>query len=128
MTTAARYLLACLAATLPATLAVAQYVPPEPGGGTLERLGQAEITKVVVANKPAIVKCVNEQKKMNPGLSGKIVMRWTVQTNGKTKGVAVMTDEYKKTHMATCLSGLVKQWTFPKHRKQGEPVDFPFTF
>ena len=31
--------------------------------------------------------------------------------------------------MATCLTGLVKSWNFPKHKYQpGEPVDFPFTF
>jgi hypothetical protein len=125
-----RRLLACVAGTLSATLAAAQYVPPSPRGeGEIpERLAQSDIMKVVVAAKPAIVKCVNEQKKRNPALSGKLVMRWTVQTSGKTTGVAVMSDEHKKTYMAQCISGLVKQWTFPKHRKQGEPIDFPFTF
>ena len=31
---------------------------------SLERLPQSEIMKVVLANKPAIVKCVNEQKRV----------------------------------------------------------------
>jgi predicted Zn finger-like uncharacterized protein len=107
------------------------YIPPEPGSAssnTLERLGQSDIMSVVVANKPAIVKCVNEQKKQQPGLTGKLVMRWTIQTNGRTSGVAVRSEEFKKTYMANCISGLIKGWTFPKHKKQGEPIDFPFTF
>ncbi len=107
------------------------YIPPEPGtasSNTLERLGQSDIMSVVVANKPAIVKCVNEQKKQQPGLTGKLVMRWTIQTNGRTSGVAVRSEEFKKTYMANCISGLIKGWTFPKHKKQGEPIDFPFTF
>jgi hypothetical protein len=83
---------------------------------------------VVVANKPAIVKCVNEQKKQQPGLTGKLVMRWTIQTSGRTSGVAVKSEEFKKTYMANCISGLIKNWSFPKHKKQGEPIDFPFTF
>jgi hypothetical protein len=30
--------------------------------------------------------------------------------------------------MASCISGLIKGWTFPRHKKQGDPIDFPFTF
>ncbi|NMO15734.1 adventurous gliding motility protein GltJ [Pyxidicoccus fallax] len=104
------------------------YVPPEPGGATPERLQQSDIMAVVLANKPAIVKCVNEQKKKDPALSGKLVMRWTIQTSGKTTAVSCRTDEFRTTYMATCISGLIKSWSFPKHKKQGEPIDFPFTF
>ena len=101
---------------------------PAVASATQDRLAQSDIMKVVTDNKPAIVKCVNEQKKKDPGLSGKLVMRWTVQTNGKTKGVSVQSPEYAKTYMATCISGLIKGWTFPQHKKQGDPIDFPFTF
>ncbi|WNG35830.1 adventurous gliding motility protein GltJ [Archangium violaceum] len=106
------------------------YIPPEPGGGgaALDKLGQSDIMQVVLANKPAIIKCVNEQKKKDPGLSGKLVMRWTIQTNGKTKNVSCQTSEFRSTYMASCISGLIKGWNFPKHRVQGEPIDFPFTF
>ncbi len=107
------------------------YIPPEPGGGggaSQERLGQSDIMQVVLANKPAIIKCVGEQKKKDPGLSGKLVMRWTIQTNGKTKNVSCQTSEFRSTYMATCISGLIKGWSFPKHKVQGQPIDFPFTF
>ena len=104
--------------------------PPEPAGSTNmpEKLSQSDIMKVVAANKPAITNCVNEQKKKSPGISGKLVMRWTIQPSGRTTGVTVKSDEFKKTYMASCISGLIKGWTFPKHRKQGDPIDFPFTF
>jgi hypothetical protein len=106
------------------------YIPPEPGSGsnTLDRLGQSDIMAVVVANKSAIVRCVNEQKKKEPGLTGRLVMRWTIQTSGRTSGVSVRTEEFKKTYMANCISGLIKGWKFPRHKKQGAPIDFPFTF
>ena len=104
------------------------YIPPEPGGGTPDRLQQSDIMQVVLNNKPAIVKCVNEQKQKDPSLSGKLVMRWTVQTSGKTTNVSCRTDEFRSSYMATCITGLIKSWSFPKHQKQGEPIDFPFTF
>lgn len=93
-----------------------------------ERLSQSDIMQVVVANKPAIVKCVNEQKKKDPTLSGRLMMRWTIQTSGKTTSVQVTSDEFKKTYLASCMTGLVKGWSFPKHKKPGAAVDFPFTF
>ena len=106
------------------------YIPPEPGrgGNVQDKLGQSDIMQVVLANKPAIVKCVSEQKKKDPGLSGKLVMRWTIDTSGKTKNVSCQTSEFRSTYMATCISGLIKGWSFPKHKVQGEPIDFPFTF
>ncbi|AGC46624.1 adventurous gliding motility protein AgmX [Myxococcus stipitatus DSM 14675] len=105
------------------------YIPPEPGGGGVpDTLQRSDIMEVVLNNKPAIVKCVNEQKKKDPMLSGKLVMRWSIQTSGKTSNVTCKTDEFKSTYMASCISGLIKGWAFPKHKKQGEPIDFPFTF
>lgn len=105
------------------------YIPPAPGGGaTLERLGQSDIMAVVVSKKAAIVNCVSEQRKRDPGLSGKLVIRWTIQTSGRTTGISVQSDEFKSTYMASCITGLIKGWTFPRHRVQGDPINFPFTF
>ncbi|AKQ65111.1 Ferric siderophore transport system, periplasmic binding protein TonB [Myxococcus hansupus] len=104
------------------------YVPPEPGGGMPDRLQQSDIMAVVLANKPAIIKCVNEQKKKDPSLSGKLVMRWTIETSGKTAAVSCRTDEFRSTYMASCITGLIKSWSFPRHKRKGEPIDFPFTF
>jgi len=108
------------------------YVPPAPGSSSTEvpdRLPKGDIMSVVLANKPAIVRCVNEQKARDPNLHGTLVMHWVIQTSGKTTQVNAVTDQFKSSYMATCLGGLVKSWNFPKHKYQpGEPVDFPFTF
>jgi hypothetical protein len=105
------------------------YIPPAPGSADIpERLGSSDIMSVVLANKPSIMKCVSEQKAKDPGLSGKLVMRWTIKTNGRTGGVSVVSSELKSTYLASCISGLVRSWKFPTHRVQGDPVDFPFTF
>ena len=108
------------------------YVPPAPGSSNSEvpeRLPKGDIMSVVLANKPSIVRCVNEQKTRDPNLHGTLVMHWVIQTSGKTGSVNAVTDQFKSSYMATCLTGLVKSWNFPKHKYQpGEPVDFPFTF
>ncbi len=106
------------------------YIPPAPGSGgdIKDELGTSDIMEVVSANKPALAKCVEEQRKKDPGASGKLVMRWTVLTNGRTANIGVSTDEFKGTYIASCIGGLVKTWQFPKSKKQGEPVQFPFKF
>ncbi len=107
------------------------YIPPAPGqGGNIpETLGQADVMEVVKANIGAIKKCVDEQKQKEPGSSGKLVMKWTIQTSGKATKVEVQSEEFKTSYIAGCVGGLIKQWQFPKHKTQmAEPVVFPFKF
>lgn len=105
------------------------YIPPPPGAVDIpERLTQSDIMTVVVGNKAAIKRCVDEQKKQNPGLTGRLVMSWVIRPSGTTTNIKVKTAEYKSTYMANCIAGLIKNWSFPKHKVQGEPIDFPFTF
>lgn len=108
------------------------WIPPDPGSEAPsgpEALSQGDIMGVVVQNRSSIAACVSEQKKKDPNLgSGRMVVRWTILPSGKTSGVQVKTDEFKSTYMASCITSLVKTMTFPKHRVQGPPIDFPFTF
>jgi hypothetical protein len=102
------------------------YIPPAPG--SRQSLGQSDIFEVVAANKPALVACVAEQKRKDPATSGKLMMRWQIQTNGRTSNVTVMSDEFKGTYIADCITKLIKGMRFPQHKEQGDPTTFPFKF
>lgn len=106
------------------------YIPDAPGSGgdVKDALGTSDILEVVSANKPALAKCAEEQRKRDPSTSGKLVMRWTIQTTGKVSRVDVVSEEFKGTYMAGCVGGLIKAMVFPRHKTQGEPVTFPFKF
>jgi predicted Zn finger-like uncharacterized protein len=107
------------------------YIPPAPGGAVVEikeSLGQSDIMEVVLANKGALTKCVEEQRKKDPGNSGKLLMKWTIQTSGKTSNVGVVSDEFKGAPIAGCVGSLIKGMTFPRHKVQGDPITFPFKF
>ena len=105
------------------------YVPPAPGSGEIQdSLGTADIMRVVVDNKPTIKQCVDEQRKRDASLSGKIVMSWTILASGKTASVSCASEEFKSSYMAQCLTGLIRGWQFPRHKVQGDPINFPFTF
>ncbi len=107
------------------------YIPPAPGAASAdvkESLGQSDIMEVVLANKAALGKCVEQQRAKDPGTSGKLLMKWTIQTSGKTSNVSVVSEEFKGTVIAGCVGNLIKTMTFPKHKKQGEAITFPFKF
>jgi predicted Zn finger-like uncharacterized protein len=106
------------------------YVPPAPGVSDVpEKVGDGDIMSVVLANKSSMVRCVDEQKSRDANLHGTLVMHWVIQTSGKTTNVAPVTESYKSSYFATCMTGLVKTWQFPKHRfSPGQAVDFPFKF
>lgn len=104
------------------------YIPPPVASDVQESLSESDIMGVVVAHKSDIVRCVNEMKAKEPGISGRLVMRWTIRPAGSTTGISAQTAEFKNSHMAKCIGGLVKTWKFPRHRVQGDPINFPFVF
>ncbi|MDQ3265909.1 MAG: AgmX/PglI C-terminal domain-containing protein, partial [Myxococcota bacterium] len=104
------------------------YIPPPVASDVQESLSESDIMGVVVAHKSDIVRCVNEMKAKEPGTSGRLVMRWTIRPTGSTTGISAQTAEFKNSHMARCIGGLVKTWKFPRHRVQGDPINFPFVF
>jgi Ca-activated chloride channel homolog len=107
------------------------YIPPAPGGAYSEvkdSLGQSDIMEVVLANKVALGKCVELHRKLDPTTSGKLLMKWTILTSGRTANISVASPEFRDTPIARCLAGLIRDWQFPRHKTQGAPTTFPFKF
>ena len=105
------------------------YIPPPPGQANIpDSLTQSDIVGAVLEHKSALASCTQEHKKKDPAAKGTIVMQFQIQTSGKASNVSVATDEMKGTPLGTCLGGVIKGMTFPKHKKQGEPTKFPFKF
>jgi hypothetical protein len=97
-------------------------------GSSPKQLKTADIMTVVTAHKPAIVECVKKQREQKPALSGKLVMRWSIQPDGSAKDVSCVSGAMCSTHFAGCLTGLIPGWTFPARAMQAEAVDFSFVF
>ncbi len=83
---------------------------------------------VILEHKPAIDECVQSQKARDPNASGRVVMKWIIRTDGETQDVECVSKESCKTVMAHCLTGIIKSWRFPRAKKQGDPIEFPFKF
>lgn len=101
------------------------YIPPAPGSrAAKETLGQGDIMEVVLAHKAAIKKCTEAS-----GGSGTVAMRWTIRSDGATTNVQTTTQEFQKTPLANCLTGVIRGFRFPAYSgAQMAPIDFPFKF
>ncbi len=75
----------------------------------------------------AIAQCYNDALKKNQALSGKLAFRVTVNPNGQTKSVEVLTDTLGDTAVTDCTTKLLQGKTWPE---SDAPVYFEnvFTF
>jgi predicted Zn finger-like uncharacterized protein len=101
------------------------YIPPAPNSrAAKETLGQGDIMEVVLAHKAAIKRCTEAS-----GGSGTVAMRWTIRSDGATTNVQTTTQEFQKTPLAHCLTGVIRGFRFPAYSgAQMAPIDFPFKF
>ncbi len=106
------------------------YIPPAPGAAleVKDSLRQSDIMEVVMSHRAELARCVNDQHLKEPGVNGKLVMKWVISANGVVIQVWVMSEEFKSTYVAHCIAKLIKTWKFPKARTSGDPVVFPFKF
>jgi hypothetical protein len=76
---------------------------------------------------PAVKACWERALKGTPGLAGKAVGRWTVDTAGNVTAFSWQSDELKSSLFAACAQKVIESWHFPS-RARPVSVSFPFVF
>jgi predicted Zn finger-like uncharacterized protein len=106
------------------------YIPPPPGQSELPQvLSQSDILETVVQHKGSFAKCVQEQKRRDPGSTGTLVMRWKIRPDGRTAEVVSKGGDYQDSPLAGCLKAQISRLHFGGYRgPQMAPIDFPFNF
>jgi predicted Zn finger-like uncharacterized protein len=103
--------------------------PAAPKGPAKDTLSQADVMEVVLASKPKIKQCTDDAKAAAPGTSGTIVMRWTIRSDGSATNIQTVTEDFRKTPLSACLTGMIKSFKFPAYTGPlMQPIDFPFKF
>lgn len=117
--------------SLPSPPVLLQRPPEAPArGGVVGGLSQSQLMEVVLAHKEDIAKCANEQRRQDPENSGKLMMHWEVSPSGVAGHIAVEGEEWRRSSMAHCMAGVIRQWKFPAGERGRVPtnVRFPFKF
>ncbi len=86
------------------------------------------LARYIQYRKKALEGCYDQQLKLDPTLKGKIVVSFTITTQGRVTGVSIDENTMGNDDVAACIKNLVRTWFFPVHPDQDAPVSFPFLF
>jgi len=78
--------------------------------GNGETRSPEKITKVLMLHNRAIQDCYKQALKRNPKLKGKVVIRFTVTTNGTVNNADILNSTINVDKMKQCILRRVKRW------------------
>jgi hypothetical protein len=89
---------------------------------------KAALARFIRARLSAINLCYEGQLKRNPNLRGKIVVRFTIGSNGRMSDVEIDENQMGNDEVGSCIVAKIRAWSTP-FKPAGEcPVSFPFVF
>ncbi len=97
---------------------------PDLSGG----LSREQILKVVMSHAAAIQFCYEKELQRFPHLSGKVLLGWKVDLDGRVESVKVDNTTLGNPSAESCMARQVKNWQFPRPNGVVAIVTFPFFF
>ena len=86
------------------------------------------LTRYVKARLKAIQNCYERELKRNPSLKGKVLVRFTIGTNGRTTEIEIEENTLGNPAVGSCIQSLIRTWSFPFRPDSEVPVSYPFVF
>lgn len=80
--------------------------------GGLGRLDGAAVTKVFRRRSSAFRACYESRLKVNPNLSGKVVIKFTIGSAGRITNISVSSNSTGDSTVGSCIIGKVRRWRF----------------
>ncbi len=95
------------------------------GQGSIDK---AAVLRVIQSHIGEIQYCYEKQLRVQSGLSGRVQLEWTINTDGRVSIVKNKQSTLKSAAAITCMMGKVKTWKFPKPTGGSVIISFPFVF
>lgn len=115
--------------SLPASSASPRPAPAMIGDdATTTGVDRAALIRFVTARKAGVLACYQKELQLNPTLRGKIVVRFSIATNGRATGIEIDENYLGSNMVAACVKNLISTWVFPFKPDADVPVALPFVF
>jgi len=101
--------------------------PAVAGGPLPVQLEMGEISKTIRGNLSAVKVCYLRQQRTG-SRSGKAIVTFDINTDGKVGGVTVNAPSFQGTNLPGCVGDQVKRIAFPRFQKGPQTVSYPFVF
>ncbi len=109
-------------------VAGAPVVIPKRGGSVQGLLPMEAVRKVVDAHISAITRCYEAGLIHTPGLTGKVVLEWTIGTSGEVKVIKTKVATLESNDVIGCITDSLRTWHFPAPKGGVVIVSYPFLF
>lgn len=96
---------------------------PASAQGKLEKV---EIQRVIRLHINEVKRCYETQLAKNPKLSGKVMVRFVIDTDGKVTDSSIAETTLHDSLAEGCIAGAVRTWLFPKPQGGRVIVAYPF--
>ena len=90
-------------------------------------LDRSKVDRVIKRKTPALKACYEQALKRNPGLKGKLIIRFEINTRGRTTSIS-FGGSLKSGQVESCIKKRVKTWRFPRPDGGSVFVDYPIVF
>ena len=91
-------------------------------------ISREEIAKVINAHMQQIRACYERALLHEPGLTGKLVIEWTIDMSGSVSTFKTKSSTMKSPDVGECILDNMKSWHFPKPTGGQVVVSYPFVF
>lgn len=119
------------AMALAAAFAIPAYaqLPGLPGKQKeVEKLSRSDIAKEMVFKNGDIDKCKEEQKKKDPKVTGVMIARFKVDTDGSTTEIKMADPKMQGSAFGACMERTIKGWKFSKAKQKSDTYDVSTSF
>ncbi len=86
------------------------------------------VAKVVNSHLQEVYACYERALLKDPGLAGKVVLEWTIGTNGRVVATKTKSSTLRSPSVEACILGGLKTWTFPPAKGGAVIITYPFIF
>lgn len=91
-------------------------------------ISREEVARVINKHLKEVQYCYEKTLLKDPGLSGKLVLQWTIKSNGTVGRVRQKMSTLRNPKVSSCIIASLKRWTFPRPRGGVVIVSYPFIF
>jgi hypothetical protein len=102
--------------------------PPPVATGEPDQPPGPEVASVIRANLAAVKACYLRITREGRMVSGRAILSFTVESNGSAGNVQVDAPAFVGTELPRCMSAEVQRWSFPRSKRGGLAVSYPFVF
>jgi TonB family protein len=94
---------------------------------TTDNIDRDVIRRIVRSHLNEVRSCYNAGLTRNPGLAGRVTVRFSILSTGKVASSVIEQNTAKDARLGDCIAAAVKRWKFPAIRGGGTAVvSYPF--